>query len=281
MQRERVADDIYVFTSELYAQVTAGLVLTNEGAVLIDTLLYPEETRAIKHFAENRLGCPIRYVINTHYHADHTYGTCFLPDAVVVAHSLCAALLDTRGREGLEQARGSVPELADVQIVLPGLLFTTTMTLNVGNKTFLLQHAPGHSDDCITCLVREDRVLFAGDALMSLPFFVDGDYAESVATLQSLQQNTYENIIQGHGEIILRGEVEEKIQSDLAYLAALKRHVDAARGKNDPQKYLERVDIERCGKSRILLNGSAPQLHHGNLQALFRRTVARPLAETG
>ena len=44
MQRERVADDIYVFTSDLYAQVTAGVIMTSEGAVVIDTLAYPEET---------------------------------------------------------------------------------------------------------------------------------------------------------------------------------------------------------------------------------------------
>ena len=36
VQRERVTDDIYVFTSNLYAQVTAGLIVTGEGAILID-----------------------------------------------------------------------------------------------------------------------------------------------------------------------------------------------------------------------------------------------------
>ena len=45
MQRERVTDDIFVFTSTLYAQVTAGVVVTDEGAVVIDTLIYPDETR--------------------------------------------------------------------------------------------------------------------------------------------------------------------------------------------------------------------------------------------
>src|SRR4051794_24808343 len=112
MQRERVADDIYVFTSEVYAQVTAGAVITSEGAILIDTLVFPEETRSIRNFIEGRLGCPVRYVINTHYHADHTYGTCFFPGAVVVAHALCYNLLDTRGRVGLEQAKTSMPELS-------------------------------------------------------------------------------------------------------------------------------------------------------------------------
>jgi glyoxylase-like metal-dependent hydrolase (beta-lactamase superfamily II) len=104
MQRERVADDIYVFTSELYAQVTAGAVITPEGAILIDTLVFPEEARAIKNFLENRLTCPVRYVINTHYHADHTYGTCYFPEAQVVAHARCYDLLDTRGRDGLRSA---------------------------------------------------------------------------------------------------------------------------------------------------------------------------------
>src|SRR5438046_1678808 len=110
MQRERVADDIYVFTSEDYAQVTAGAVITSEGAILIDTLVFPDETKAIKNFLENRLGCPVRYVINTHYHADHTYGTCFFPNAIIVAHAKCYDLLDTRGRDGLEQAKLSMPE---------------------------------------------------------------------------------------------------------------------------------------------------------------------------
>ena len=90
MQRERVADDIYVFTSDIYAQVTAGVVVTSEGAVVIDTLVYPEETLQIKRFVEMRLGTSVRYVINTHFHADHTTGTCFFP-----GHGL---LLDARCR---------------------------------------------------------------------------------------------------------------------------------------------------------------------------------------
>ena len=45
MIRERVADNVYVFTSELYAQVNAGAVVGPDFSVVIDTLAYPEETR--------------------------------------------------------------------------------------------------------------------------------------------------------------------------------------------------------------------------------------------
>lgn len=271
MQRERVADDIYIFTSDLYAQVTAGVIITSVGAVLVDTLLFPEETRLIKRFVEGRLNCPVRYVVNTHYHADHTYGTCLFPDATVVAHALCYEFLNTRGRQGLEQSKTGMPGLAGLQIVLPHLVFNTGIfILEVGNKTLQMWHTPGHSADSIVCLVKEDRVLFAADTLMSIPYFVDGDYEAFVLSLRALQHNSFENIIQGHGEIILRGEVEDKIQNDLAYLAAVKKHAEIARIKPDPEKYLDRVDIERCGKSRILLNGSAPQLHRANLYCLYR-----------
>lgn len=276
MQRERVADDIYIFTSEMYAQVTAGVIITSEGAILIDTLVFPEETRGIKNFVEGRLNCPVRYVINTHYHADHTYGTCFFPHAVVVAHYKCFDLLDTRGREGLEQAKAGMPELSQIQVVLPHLVFDRQpMTLRLGNKNVQMWHTPGHSPDCIVCMVKEDRVLFASDTLMPVPYFVDGDYDDFVRSLQSLRNNNFEHVVQGHGEVILRGEIEEKIESDLHYLAAIRRHVEAARNKSDPEKYLEHIDIERCGKSRIPLNGSVQELHRANLRALYRQLATQ------
>jgi glyoxylase-like metal-dependent hydrolase (beta-lactamase superfamily II) len=271
MQRERVADDIYVFTSELYAQVTAGAIITSEGAILIDTLVFPEEARAIRHFVENRLGCPVRYIINTHYHADHTYGTCFFPNAQVIAHARCYELLDTRGRQGLAIAQQNSNELRDVSIVLPHLVFDSgTLSVHLGNKTVELRHSPGHSPDSIVCLVKEDRVLFAADTLMALPYFVDGSYDDFVASLHALQNGGFENVVQGHGEVVLRGEVEEVIQSDLNYLATIRRHVEWALERGKPPEALDSVSIEACGKSRIPLNGLVQELHLANLRALYR-----------
>jgi glyoxylase-like metal-dependent hydrolase (beta-lactamase superfamily II) len=275
MQRERVADDIYVFTSDLYAQVTAGVVLTSEGAILIDTLLLPEETRAIKQFVEGRLGCPVRYVINTHYHADHTYGTCLFPEATVVAHARCFDLLNTRGRDGLAQARHEMGELRTVEIRLPMLVFDRRpLTLRLGNKSVHLWHTPGHSPDSAVCLVKEDRVLFAADTLMPIPYFVDGSYTAFLQSLQSLQDNTFECIVQGHGDVVLRGEIEDKIRTDIRYLNLLRKYAANARHKPDPDAYLARVDVERCGKSRILLNGQVQKLHQANLRFLYRQLSA-------
>ena len=269
MQRERVADDIYVFTSDLYAQVTAGVVMTSEGAVIIDTLLYPEETRLIKRFVETRLNTSVRYVINTHFHADHTTGTCFFDGARVVAHALCRQLLDSRGRESLERTQSTTGELREVELVLPDMVFEGGMfNLYAGNKTIQLWPTPGHSPDSIVCLVKEDRVLFAADTLMPIPHFVDGSYDDFLHSLNSLRNGNYENVVQGHGEVILRGEVEEKIENDVEYLLALRKTVDKALTSRSPEKALDSIDIESCGKSRILLNGTVQILHRQNVLTL-------------
>ncbi len=269
MQRERVADDIYVFTSDLYAQVTAVVVVTSEGAVVIDTLLYPEESRLIKRFIESRLSMSVRYVINTHFHADHSTGTCFFVGARVVAHSRCRELLDTRGRESLAHTQANTGEFRDVRLVLPDMVFDGgPLNLYVGNKTFQLSHSPGHSPDSIVCLVKEDRVLCAADTLMPVPYFVDGNFDAFVTSLEALRNGNFDNVVQGHGEVILRGEVEEKIESDLEYLQALRKAVDRALSGTNPEKSLEAIDIESCGKSRILLNGTVQLLHRQNVLTL-------------
>jgi cyclase len=275
MQRERVADDIYIFTSDLYAQVTAGAVVTPEGAILIDTLAYPEETRQIRTFLEKRLNCPVRTVINTHYHADHTFGTCLFENALVVSHALCRDLLDTRGRKSVEAAQRSASDFSDINVVLPSMVFHTgTLTVHLGNKTVDLWHSPGHSPDSVVCYVREDRILFAADTLMPVPYFVDGSFDDFVASLHALRNKGFESIVQGHGEVVLRGEVESKLDSDLDYLARARKHVEKALAHKYPEKYLDKVDIESCGKSRIPLNGVVQDLHRSNIRMLYNQLRA-------
>lgn len=275
MQRERVADDIYVFTSELYAQVTAGAIVTPEGAILIDTLAYPEETLQIKNFLEKRLNCPVRTVINTHYHADHTFGTYLFEDALVVGHALCRDLLDTRGRRSMEEARRSSSEFADARIVLPAMVFKTgTLAVHLGNKTVELWHSPGHSPDSVVAYVREDRILFAADTIMPIPYFVDGSYADFIRSLEALRGKGFECVVQGHGEVVLRGEVEAKLDSDLEYLRRIRQQVEKALDRKSPEKYLEKIDIESCGKSRIALNGAVQALHRANVRLLYSQVRA-------
>jgi cyclase len=275
MLRERVSEDIYVFTSELYAQVTAGAMISSEGAVLIDTLAFPSETLEIKAFLEGRLGTRVRYVINTHYHADHTNGNCFFPGAEVVAHELCRARMDTVGRQGLARAKEQSPEMAQVELILPEILVTSgAVTFHLGKKTLQIFHTPGPSPDSISVLLKEDRILFAGDMMMPLPYIADGSLDDMVASLQSIPALGLENVVQGHGEVVLRGEIDEAVRSNLKYLEAARKKVEQVVKRRKPRGAVRDITIESCGKSRIPLNGLVTQLHTANLLALYDRMTA-------
>jgi len=271
MVRERVANDVYVFTSELYAKVNAGAVVGPEWSVVIDTLAYPGESKEIRDFLEGHLNSPVRYVINTHYHADHSLGTCWFPKAIVLGHTLCRQLLDTRGRAALKDVQRQNRDLLDVHIVLPDVTFNEGgLSIKVGKRTLQLMHIPGHSADGIGVLLVEDRVLFSGDIMMPLLYLVDGDYDVMVASLKKIPRMYLENLVQGHGEVILRGEVPSVVKANLDYLATIRRHVRKAARRRDPEGYLATISVESCGKSRILLNGLAEELHTRNLLGLYQ-----------
>lgn len=272
MIRERVAENIYIFTSDLYAQVNAGAIVGPTWSVLIDTLVFPSEVREIKRYIEEELLSPIRYVINTHYHLDHSFGNSFFPNASIISHALCRELLDTRGREKLAEAKVHSKELRDSKIRLPDVVFTDDfLTIQIGNRTLNLIHLPGHSPDGIGVLVVEDKVLFSGDLMMPLPYLPDGDYDQMVENLKRLPKMKLENLVQGHGEPILRGEVSGRVKNNLNYLTAIRRHVQQSARRKNPQAYLERISVEDCGKSRILLGGLAESLHQRNLIALHHQ----------
>ncbi|MBN2385665.1 MAG: MBL fold metallo-hydrolase [Anaerolineales bacterium] len=274
MHRERVSENVYWFQSEVYAQVTAGVVAGPQWAIVIDTLALPDETLAIRDFIEHELGVQVRYVINTHYHADHTWGNCFFPGATILAHSLCRELLAERGAPSLENARRQNPVFRQVKIVLPHLTFDQgELNLRVGKKNLTLLPAPGHSPDGIAVLVEEDRVLFAGDAFMPLPYIVDGDLDEITASVKRIGRMGLENIIQGHGDIILRGEIEAAVKENLNYLAAIRKVAKTASRRRAADDFLDEMNVETCGKSRVHLGGLAADLHRHNLQALYQQEV--------
>jgi cyclase len=272
MHRERVSENVYWFQSEVYAQVTAGVIVGPQWAVVIDTLALPEETLGMREFIEHNLGVQVQYVINTHYHADHAWGNCFFPGATVIGHAKCREYLIEYGIPSLESSRKQDANLRQVKILPPHMTFESgELALRVGKKNLILSPAFGHSDDGISVLVEEDRVLFAGDAFMPLPYIVDGDVDDLLASIKKIGKMGLENIIQGHGDIILRGEIDAAVKENLNYLSNIKKAVKAAGKRKNVDEYLDEITIEECGKSRVYLGGLAETLHRRNLRALHRQ----------
>ena len=280
MLKERVEDDIYVFTSEMYVQVTAGAILTPEGTVIIDTLPFPQESRAMRDFLRQRSPRGICYVINTHYHADHVYGNHLYPEADIISWKNTRGYLERHGQENLRQAQEKTPELADVKLRLPNIVFDKgQMFLHLGGRTLELIHAPGHTADSIVVHVHEDRLLFAGDAMMPVPYIVWGDWKDMVETFDRLAKMRLDNIVQGHGEVLLRGEIPKTIRANTAYLRKTYERVATHVARGGKREQLKSWRLESFGLSRLPLGGLAPQLHQANLLALYDQ-LSRELRDT-
>lgn len=272
MQEERVAPDIHIYSSDLYAQVTAGLVVTGEGCILIDTLPFPEETAGIANAARNLCPGGVQLIVYTHYHADHIYGGYQFPDATIVSHMLTRELILAKGLDALAVAKAQSPELAEVEIILPSVAFDSgEMTLHLGEKTLRLFHSPGHTPDSIAGYVVEDRVLFAADTILPVPTIFDGDLDTLVQSLERLKGLPIESVVQGHGDVILRGEVTDRIDQAVSYLRRIHDLVSEAIADDRPRESLLESDIESFGLSRIPLNGLVQQLHTTNLLSLYDR----------
>lgn len=276
MLRERVTEDIFVFTSELYAQATAGLILTRAGAIVVDTLPFPSEARAMAAFSVRASQVGVRYVILTHYHADHVYGAYLFRQADLITHAQCRTLLDTRARPALEVAKTEEPELEEVTIRLPDITFDEgELALQMDGRVIRLIHAPGHTQDTVMVYVEDARVLFSSDTVMPVPSIADGDIQALRETLKMVAKLPIDSLVQGHGEVILRGEVQDVVRNSLRYLDIIESRVAAIVRNKEGRAALQRIGVEACGLSRTALSGMAQYVHQANLNALYEQMLAQ------
>ena len=272
MHVERASEDIYIFTSERYAQVTASLIVSGNTGVLIDTLPFPEETAQIALLAHKRCPDGVRYIIYTQHEADHIYGAYLFPRAEIVAHSQARDYMIAKAYAALEQAKTSSKEFEHVSIRLPSFTFSQgTFTLRLPGKTLEIFPTPGHTPDSVSVLLHEERLLFAGDTVMAIPTIANGDVNQLKDSLTRIAGMQLESIVQGHGEMILRGEIKEVMRRSVAYLDNLQAKVQQVVESGGTREQARAITIESCGLQRVLLNGMVGPLHNANVLALYDR----------
>lgn len=275
MLRERVSENVYWFQSEVYAQVTAGTIVGPQWAVLIDTLM-PSETPLIRNFIESQLMVPVKYIINTHHHADHSWGNCVFPNATIIGHQQCRDLMVEKSTSALAEAVKENSFFRDICISPPQITFSSgALSLRIGKKQLQIFSTPGHSEDSISVLIEDERILFAGDSFMPVPYFVGGDMEVMAQSIAQIGEMSLENIVQGHGDIVLRGEIEEVKNHNLEYLQTLQKIVKTAMRRRNPLEYISMQDIEDTGKHRVSLGGLAQDLHIRNLQWLYYQEIKK------
>jgi cyclase len=152
----------------------------------------------------------------------------------------------------------------------------TPIIFRIGGKTIHLVHSPGPSPDICVVHVREDKVLFASDLMMPVPVIATpfSDIEAYKRSLLNLHDFNLECIVQGHGDILLRGEVTSSIDAAVRYLNEIQELVQRLMAEGATKHDLAAYDIEQFGHSRIPLGGLVQQFHLNNLHFLWEKARA-------
>ncbi len=191
-----------------------ALITGEQGLVLIDAD-YTEMSEALAAELDSHGGVEqVRYLINTHWHGDHTQGNNMIGQyAPIVAHDNVRSRLLTRQEIKLF---GMVSE-PYVPHAVPSITYNKSLTLTVNGETLEVVHfANGHTDGDSIIFLKQSNIVHMGDHFFSGFYpFVDVDTGGDVrkmadnvaAVLERIDDDTV--VIPGHGPVSSKAELED------------------------------------------------------------------------
>ena len=209
-QVKKLADGVYVHTGRGF-ESNSGIILTQDGVIVIDTGQNPYESRNIRATVRNLTSMPVRLVIDTEPHADHTTGHyMFSPPAVVIAAAGAGESMRTADRNApdrIQRLAATSPEfraaLEGYRFITPHVEYHDRMTINFGGRTLELIYLKGvHSEADTAVWLPNERVLFSASAFVVnqinilRPFVIIADILAAGKMMKALNP---EHVVPGHG----------------------------------------------------------------------------------
>ena len=203
----KIKDGIFVRAVKP-ADSNATIILTSEGVVMIDSGHNPPDSVALSQALKKLTPLPVRYLINTEPHTDHTTGHwLFSPPAVIIAHAGARESM----KEGLNAERikrivaenGQFAEIKNFRAVLPHIEYRDRLKLEVGERTFELRFLKSvHSEADSAVWMPKERIVFAAASVgvkrfsNLRPFVKIADTLEGIKMMKALNP---EIVVPGHG----------------------------------------------------------------------------------
>ena len=190
-----IAGDLYRFQNNFHFSV---FLVTPEGVIATDPI-NAEAAIWLESEIDKRFARPIKYLVLSHDHADHSSGgEVFADTATVIAHDRAKATIIGERRP----------------TAVPDITFSDRMTLEFGGKQVELIHVGrNHSDNSIVMLFPEERTLFAVDFISTrrLPFrtLADSYYPDWVDSLRRVEQLDFDILAPGHGAMGTKQDVAD------------------------------------------------------------------------
>jgi cyclase len=204
----KITDHVFVETKYLGANV--GCVITEQGPVLIDTPMLPEEAHDLRDQLRQMSELDIAYIIYTHQHFDHVMGSAFLTKRTIAYNGAISGIkyLETNLANDITLFFPDLYEekkeiFDNLDIILPQITFFNELRLYMGDRTLELFFVGGHSSASIVIYVPEDRVVFCGDNVVTgiFPVTANCRFGPWIEMLRRVEEMEVDTIVPGHGDI--------------------------------------------------------------------------------
>ena len=238
IKAEKVAGSVYMLTG---AGGNIGVSAGEDGIVVIDDQYAPLAPR-IEAAMKAILDKPVRFIINTHYHGDHTGGNeYFGQKTTIVAHE------NVRKRLATGVTRGGQTIPPSPKGALPIVTFNDTVTFHLNGEDIRAAHVPpGHTDGDSVIWFTKSNVVHMGDDFFNGIFpVIDLDNGGSIqgliSTLEKLLPSIPDDakVIPGHGPLSDKAGVKKFLEVMKGTAAAVQKGIAA--GKTPEQLKAEKV----------------------------------------
>ena len=252
-----VSDGVYAYIQpdgSWYLNNT-GFLVDPHGVISVDASSTERRTRAYLDAIAKITPRPVRTLVTTPHHGDHTYGNCLFTGATIVAHERCREEVIALGPPANTGIFNEV-EWGNLRPAPAFLTYDTGVTLWSGDLRCDVRYVgtPAHTTNDSIIWIPERSVLFAGDLLFNggTPFLLLGSVAGSIQVLEEvIRPLGAETIVPGHGPVC-GPEVIDDVLGYLRFISELAREgkaaglspLDAAR-QADLGSYAEWTDAER------------------------------------
>jgi cyclase len=280
---QKVADGIYYATSSGTMNVGANspIILTANEALIVDSSITPAAGRALAQDLKAVTDKPVRYVVDSHYHYDHSFGNqVFDRDAQVIGHQQTlirmpgsmeqftylnsvrpipervaslkeriAKETDPQQKAALERQVASslayLEQVKETRITVPNLTFNDSIAINRGGREMQIKYlGRGHTDTDVVVFLPKERIVATGDLMESIISYMGDSYPEDwIATLERLKALDFDTVMPGHG-VVFTGK--SKIGAFQQYLRDVITQVNVLRQQGLlPEDAAARVDVTK------------------------------------
>ena len=275
---EKVAEGVYAFIGETGPRTESneglnanlGLVLTPEGAVLIDSGATFQGARQVHEAIRRVTPLPVRWVVNTGGQDHRWLGNGYFlgQGAEVLAHAAAQADMANRGGEQLAVLRQVMGAKADGTVpAFPSRwLQGADVSLSLGGVPFEFKHRGGaHTPGDLLVWLPQQRVLFTGDVVYverMLGVLPVSNTRAWMASFEEVERLAPLRIVPGHGRVTDLAQARADTRDYLAALRAhMKRAVDEGQDIGTAIKAFDTRPYQRLLNSAELLPGNASRTY--------------------